>query len=84
MIRIGVNGGSLDPDLRYALDYHGNFALIGHTLAQDCRAAPPYPTPYTLFCRTRVRSLARTWIQEPVRAGRTLSRGSSRTASAEA
>ncbi|MGZ3458687.1 MAG: hypothetical protein ACXU86_09290, partial [Archangium sp.] len=32
-----------DPKLRYWSDLHGDFALIGNTLAQDCRTTTPPP-----------------------------------------
>ncbi len=54
--RAQTDGGTLDcnpdagtrlsdanPCLRYARDLHGNFALIGNTLGQDCRGTTPYP-----------------------------------------
>jgi uncharacterized repeat protein (TIGR01451 family) len=32
-----------EPCVRYWRDQYGNFALIGNTLAQDCRSVSPYP-----------------------------------------
>ena len=39
----GTRRSDADPCLRYARDIHGNFALIGNTLGQDCRGTTPYP-----------------------------------------